>query len=208
MVSDLQALLTAGTREYFQEIESAEGSAAWHFYSRSGASTYNRAGMPQHKLYVSPTLDDLLPCVEKLLAVLPSTKAHTWKIGRGFPGIVRADKICLYFNEQVDASWAGQMLAKHLDGFNAQGVPFTRRCDRSGLVSEGIDPPNDSDRSRRKAPISWRVWVSQKIAQALLLQMQQSQCPLGAEQYALWTLQILGVDPRVWRVIDSEFWRN
>jgi hypothetical protein len=55
---------------------------------------------------------------------------------------------------------------------------------------------------------SWRVWISSKVGRSLVLAGAHKRYPISAEQNALWTLKVLGVDPERWCVTDENFWRN
>jgi hypothetical protein len=108
----------------------------------------------------------------------------------------------------TDAQSAAQVLSGEMQEIRQQGVPFTERQDNVGLISLAMDPPRQTARSVFSTQNSWRLWVSRKIATAVILAKQSPDYPLSPEQSALWTMQFLGVEPETWRIHNSNFWRN
>lgn len=200
-------LLSSGGGPVFSEVAVTEVKLGWRFFENKLMKP-KRRGQFDYKLYLSPVPDDTEACVENLLNALSETAASAWKIGRGSHGISRPDKICIYFAEQHEADAAAELLGATLKNIRSQGIPFTRRYDLTGLVSGGIDPPMSDLRDNPGRGTSWRVWISAKIALALTLASMHKTYPISAEQNALWTLKVLGIDPERWCVTDENFWRN
>jgi hypothetical protein len=86
-------------------------------------------------------------------------------------------------------------LTERLAGTPAQGVPFTSEIGAEGLLSWGVDPPADSQWSGRE---SWRLWLTHRLAVALL-SGKKSEAP-GVEpwRFALERLRLEGVDTDSW----------
>lgn len=191
----------------FAQVDAPSANPGWWFFENRAARAPSQKSFT-YKLYVSPTPKDTVRCIETVSKVLSASEATAWKIGRGSYGIARPDKICIYFNHQHEAAAVAQVLRATLSTIEAQGVPFTRRYDQSGLVTEGIDPPRSVLVDGHEGGTSWRVWISEKIAQGLRLARSHSDYPLSPELSALWTMKLLGIDPENWQATNTEFWRN
>lgn len=187
---------------------SPRDNPGWYMFS-SLRPPERQAEVTQHcKLYMSPVVNDLPRCLIRLSAVLPQLRFEAWKVGRFTYGVTRPDKICLYFSTREDAQIAAQVLAREMRGIRPQGVPFTELQDTVGLISLAMDPPRQTARSTFSTQNSWRLWVSRKVATAVIMAKQSRDYPLSPLQSALWTMQFLGVEPETWRIGNSDFWRN
>lgn len=203
----VNSLLSAGGGSTFSEVAVSQASSGWHFFE-SKTIKPKRIRDFDYKLYLSPVPGDTEVCVRDLLTALSDTAASAWKVGRGSYGISRPDKICIYFSQQHEADAAAELLGATIKNIRVQGIPFTRRYDLTGLVSGGIDPPKSDLRDDQRMGTSWRVWISSKVGRSLVLAGAHKRYPISAEQNALWTLKVLGVDPERWCVTDENFWRN
>lgn len=125
----------------------------WNGWTTPGVETATQV----HKVYVSPTP----PCLPAVLPVVFATATAldvpSWKVGADAAGLHRADKIVLYLPSAPRADAVAAALADALDGFDAQGVPFTGQVGATGIVSRG------QDRQRE----SWRAVVCRAVAGAL-----------------------------------------
>ncbi len=109
------------------------------------------------KLYLSPHPDSMKNIFPLLVDTVSDTKAFSFKIGNDAYGLLRPDKIVLYFDTKEDALAAGGILKTAFNDLPVQGVPFTSQLDERGLVSWGIDPPQSPG-------LSWRFWITNRIA--------------------------------------------
>jgi hypothetical protein len=125
----------------------------WNGWTTPGVETATQV----HKVYVSPTV----PCLPAVLPVVFATAATldvpSWKVGADAAGLHRADKIVLYLPSSSRADAVAANLADALDGFDAQGVPFTGQVGATGIVSRGQDRPRES----------WRAVLCRAVARAL-----------------------------------------
>lgn len=195
--------------EGFNELPQSPHNPGWHFFASK--SHAGRRGAPEQvtfKVYVSPRVEDTARCLAELVAILPALSCHMWKIGRGAYGATRADKICIYFEEQETATTAAHLLAKEITSIQSQGIPFTYNLDASGLVSMGVDPPRPTSGPSSLSGTSWRDWITQKLATSLSIAKRHPQYPLSPEQTALYSMKFLGIEPSVWRIEDRDFWRT
>jgi hypothetical protein len=89
-------------------------------------------------------------------------------------------------------------LAEALTGFPAHGVPFTAAIDASGLVSWGVDPPRSEAIVAWQERESWRLWVTNRLAAALVSARNARSDGVEPWQFAIERLRLAGVDPDSW----------
>lgn len=152
---------------------------------------------PTYKLYVSPApeaLPQVWPTIVRLLADLG---APAFKIGQDVMGLLRPDKIVVYFASFEDLARLGRELASELADCPAQGTPFTAAIGESGLLSWGMDPPAGNGTPQSSRHQSWRSWVTQRLAVALMAARHEVH---GIEpwRFALQRMALEGVDVRTW----------
>jgi hypothetical protein len=164
-----------------------------------------------YKLYVSP-----MPAfVENVFAItartLSTTGALQFKIGADADGLLRPDKIVAYFTSQDALRQAADALAARLHGCPAHGVPFTAALDDEGLLSWGVDPPASQQLLNWQPRESWRLWLTNRLANALLTAKRTpatgSAVARRPWQYALERVRLEGVDTTSWTPADS-LWRQ
>jgi hypothetical protein len=151
-----------------------------------------------YKLYVSPDLDALgvaLAAVAGSLVKAPGLAA--FKLAADIRGLCRPDKLVVYFERLDDLHEAAARLHRELDGCPAHGVPFTAAVTTDGLLSWGADPPELDG-----ATASWRLWVSQRLAEYLA---DGGSDDLEPWQFALARLRLDGIDTDTW-IPASRMW--
>src|SRR4029077_7004527 len=92
------------------------------------------------KLYVSPAVS-AMPQVFPVVLELASTQVGHFKIGSDAAGLLRPDKMVLYFPNQERLFAVASELALLLKGTTPHGVPFSAEITNDGLLSWGMDPP-------------------------------------------------------------------
>jgi hypothetical protein len=147
------------------------------------------------KLYVSPAPEALAGGFGAILDALAAGRAAQFKIGSGAAGLLRPDKIVAYFPDFERLAAAAEAVESRLGGVPAQGVPFTSEIGGDGLLSWGMDPPA-AERTAWGGRESWRLWLTHRLARALL-------AARGAEglepwRFALERLRLEGVDTDSW----------
>lgn len=116
-----------------------------------------------YKLYVSPLAVDLGKALKGVAAELTHSEAHSFKFPFAATGAYRSDKLIVYFAELGALQATAGSLALSLRGLAAQPTPFTCGITTDGLLSWALDPPmSDSDST------SWRMWICQRLARALI----------------------------------------
>jgi hypothetical protein len=178
-----------------------EGWLGWWAHPRAGGET-GRAGGPTWKLYVSPQPEALAGCFGDVLAALAVSRASQFKIGRDAGGLLRPDKIVAYFPSWERLAGAADAVLERLAGAPAQGVPFTAEIGGAGLLSWGVDPPDEARSILGGGRESWRVWVAHRLAWALLAARQAGKGDGAADlepwRFALERVRLEGVDTASW----------
>lgn len=178
----------AGERRYWR---------TWRPRNAGHAGNGASAATP-YKLYVSPTIDGLdraLGVVAGSLARAPGVSA--FKVGSDLPGICRPDKLIVYFDRLDDLQQGAAQLRERLDGCPAHGVPFTAPVTADGLLSWGADPPPPT-RATGEALTSWRMWVTERLAEYLVVAREGGPGALEPWQFALERLRLSGIDTDTW----------
>ena len=125
----------------------------WNGWTTPGVETSTQV----HKVYVSPTVRCLPAVLPVVFATAAALDVPSWKVGADAAGLHRADKIVLYLPSASRADAVAAALADALDGFDAQGVPFTGQVGATGIVSRGQDRDGES----------WRAVLCRAVAAAL-----------------------------------------
>ena len=93
---------------------------------------------------------------------------------------------------------AAARLSAELAGCPSHGVPFTAElADCDGLLSFGIDPPRSEHALEWQERESWRLWLTNRLAVALV-SARRDGGPLEPWQYALARIEFDGIDPSTW----------
>lgn len=190
--------LTPGgySRQRLEGAYEATTHPGWLGFARTPAPAEVQAAC---KLYVSPRPEALAGAFPVIAALFERMEVHAFKVGRGIEGLLRPDKIVAYFASRPHLDAVAAALGAALADCPAQGVPFTAEAGGDGLLSWGIDPPAGGDGS------SWRSWVTQRLAAALLA----ARPAVGedAVSAALRAIAAAGVDPVAWTVDPHAFAR-
>ena len=178
----------------------------WH--ARSGRLESGGRGGAVYKLYVSPAPESLEEGFGEILEALSASRAQQFKVGADAAGLLRPDKIVAYFPDFDRLSEAAGRLGDRLAGLPPQGVPFTAGIAGDGLLSWGADPP-----SAERSPLmgdweSWRLWLTNRLAVALLAARGAPETPETPEtpeitapepwRFALERVRLEGVDTESW----------
>lgn len=187
----------------------AAASAAWHCWrARPGSAAEVPPGV-SYKLYVSPLPAALPEILPELLAGLAAARAPLWKLGAGAAGLLRPDKIVAYFPDLEALLHGAEQLRTRLAGVPVQGVPFTAAAGGDGLLSWGVDPPAAVQSPLWQGRESWRFWLTNRLARALLAAGRAVELEAGPEaepaaggvepwRFALARLRLEGVDVATW----------
>jgi hypothetical protein len=151
------------------------------------------------KLYIAPSPSDYEAVAVRAIDLLASHGVRSFKIASTPEGICRSDKFVAYFAQPSEAIEMADNLASALSklGASAQPVPFTTSMTSDGLISMGYLPPIAAEVAANQ-PLSWRAWLCQRLAAAILTARSAPSSDCELWQFALIRLQLDGIDTRTW----------
>ncbi len=178
---------------YWSKVEpdTAAGWIAWR--AKAGGA---RAGDLMHKLYISPDPEHAGAMLRLAVAVLTDAEALYFKIGGDLAGLLRPDKAVAYFRSRQSMLAAAGQLGVRGSDLPPHGAPFTAELSGAGLLSWGIDPPLPERGLPWEARQSWRIWLTNRLATALIAAAAD-----GADspvEFALDRLRLDGIDTNTW----------
>lgn len=166
----------------------------WHHRSDAGRLDLNC------KIYVSPDPADLPAAFQRVAAVCCALAVPAFKVGAELPGVLRPDKLVLYFADTDALRRVARELELALRGLRAHGVPFTAPIDAAGMLSWGQDPPDDATAGFRGA-CSWRTFIANRLATALCRAPGQETNKLA--DFALQRIRLEGIEPDGWQPVAN-----
>jgi hypothetical protein len=154
------------------------------------------AGAPVYKLYVSPRPENIRDAFDAVVRTLAG-RGLDFKIGSEAAGLLRPDKLVIYFGGRGELDDVAGALRARLAGCAAHGVPFTAAVGGSnGLLSWGVDPPDSERALSWLGRQSWRLWLADKLGAALAFA--KSEWPADGWRFAVERVRRLGVDVERW----------
>jgi len=170
-------------RDYFP-VSQGESSRYWLQWRRPVVT-----GTLCHKLYVSP-LPRYMPSTIKVVAeTCCAMGIPSFKVGLGALGVLRPDKLVLYFDNVVDRNTVADELAVTLKDVGAHGVPFTAPVDPAGLLSWGFDPGATMG--------SWRQMIAGVLAKGLHGAPDGTHAEIA--DFARRSLRLAQISPELWQ---------
>lgn len=154
-------------------------------------------GDAHFKLYVSPAMIALRQVFATVLEVASARGGH-FKIGSDAAGLLRPDKMVLYFRNQEALVEVASELAKQLAGVATHGVPFSAEITPDGLLSWGMDPPQSERALSWQEQESWRLWIVRRLAAAMIAAQHDPHRGMAPAKFALERLRHEGVDVDRW----------
>jgi hypothetical protein len=191
---------TASLLERHWTLASSEEPGGWlTWLPRKRRRERRRAG-PTYKLYVSPDCEFVRDTFRIVVGTLAAHDHMVFKIGGDLAGLLRPDKIVVYFSEQDRLQLVAEQLGRALEGMPAHGVPFTASLDDRGLLSRGVDPPRRLKLLSWRETESWRLWTTNRLAVYMLTARATAgtTSQLSTAGFALARLRLDGVDTRTW----------
>ncbi len=194
-------------------------SPVWISWSREGrvsGQTHRRESAVNYKLYVSPACDRLRETVQAIAESVAQSNAQQWKVGKGIHGLLRPDKMVVYFNQFADLQHVALKIISRLEGCPAHGVPFTAELAGAGLLSWGIDPAGDTSTLAWLSGESWRGKLCDRLAMAIVQTGLQGRSAPSSEtapirdsvQFALHRLRLEGIDTGTWTPAPGFVWAS
>jgi len=159
LADELQRVLAAeGCDLDAQYQRRVDDQTKWIYWSLPGVD--RPGGRLRHKLYVSPAMRALRPALVAVLRLCRARRVAGFKLGLDGHGILRSDKLVVYFPEAGPRAVFARELLARTDGLEAQGVPLTKGVGASGLLSTAEDP--------LMGDLSWRQLISAELVDILL----------------------------------------
>lgn len=168
---------------------------AWYLPRRVPAGDRDAA---TYKLYLSAPCEHMPQAFSAALCVLAKHRVGCFKVGATLHGLLRPDKMVIYFDSFADMQVVGTALRKALAAIPAQGVPFTAAFDDDGLVCWGMDPPRCAQWLSWQPRESWRLWVTNRLASYMSTARISTAQSLEPWQFALERLRLDGIDVDTW----------
>jgi hypothetical protein len=175
-----------------------EGWFQWQSLQPEPDSASQTGARQIYKLYLSPKPEHVPDAFEAFAEGLTDSGAHHFKVGWDVAGLLRPDKMVAYFWNFRALEDAAKQIGARLTGCAAQGVPFTAALREDGLLSWGIDPlPEKGTLSWQERP-SWRLWVTNRLASALVAAKRNGGDGIEPWRFALERLRLENVDTDTW----------
>jgi hypothetical protein len=167
----------------------SDDKSPWLVFTRRQQRERQRAEQ-SCKLYVGLALEELPECLPSLVAELGRSQAVQFKIGADLDGLLRPDKLIAYFPSKDALLEAVHALQTIVAKRTVHAVPFTADIAAGGSLSWGIDPASEWFGGR----LSWRQWICEKVASALIVARNGAINSIAPWQFAFERLQLEGVD--------------
>jgi hypothetical protein len=155
------------------------------------------------KMYVSPVCERISEAFQTTVAVASRFGAHSLKVGKDVYGLLRPDKIVVYFPSRQDLEAAADCFIRELEGCPGHGVPFAADLSDNGLLAWGADPPRETQVIPWQERESWRLWITNRLASALVTAKAGCSGSDEACRFALTRVRLQGVDPGTWMPIEG-----
>jgi hypothetical protein len=181
------------------------GTHAWIAW-RSPRGRSDGTSTLTYKLYVSPACDDVRSAFEATAQALVRSNAVQWKVGADVYGILRPDKIVVYFTEFADLQETAAQIQSRLTECGAHGVPFTAQLAGDGLLSWGVDPPSEEHAVDWLKHESWRLRITNHLASALLQAKGSGHAGAAACRFAVHRVGLEGIDTATWAPTGALAW--
>jgi hypothetical protein len=177
---------------------------SWLMWSNRVRKTSGR-GSAVYKLYVSPDIHSMRQAFAAVLEVA-GRRALSFKIGSDASGLLRPDKVVLYFSDKESLFTVASELESLVSGSASHGVPFSAEITSDGMLSWGMDPPDSERVLTWQEPESWRLWLVRRLAVAMIAAQTDSSTNVPPSAFALERLRREGVDVDGWTPSPS-IWR-
>jgi hypothetical protein len=194
-------------RDRWERLPVADENEGWFQWTSAVKKPFPRDTKTGYKLYVSPTPEATRDAFRVVVESLVESEARHFKVGDDAYGILRPDKIVIYFRSFEALQETGQLISAGLPDCPAQGVPFTASLEGSSLLSWGVDPPRQTGVPVWQQRESWRLWITNRISSAMVAARQSPNGRLSPSRFALERLRLDDIDTDTWTPLP-EFGRK
>jgi hypothetical protein len=160
------------------------------------------------KLYVGARPEEIRDVFTTVIRVLAGFGGFDLKIGHDAAGLLRPDKLVLYFPSRHALDEVAGELRRALAGCRAHGVPFTAPIGGDGVLSWGLDPPDSARPLSWLGRESWRLWLATQLGAAMAFaKCSSSRRAVEPWRFALERVRRMGVDVERWTPRET-LWRS
>ncbi|MGO9439273.1 MAG: hypothetical protein ACLPXM_01900 [Terriglobales bacterium] len=187
----------------WQNLPAPPDNPGWLFWRNRHAAKKRSP----YKLYVNVRPECLPETLRIAVPVLSRVKARGFKVGKDLYGVLRPDKFIVYLESDAHLHETASLLAPALSGMDVQITPFTANWDAEGLLSWGMDPPS-GERLSTWQGTSWRRWLTDRLASALLVARQNGPSEIAPWEFAIDRIRMEGVDTQTWAPVHVSWQRG
>jgi hypothetical protein len=144
----------------------------------------------------------------EVVEVLAEHEHLQFKVGGNALGLLRADKLVVYFRDSETMGRVVEALIPRLGFARPQGVPFSSEVALDGLLSWGMDPPGNARALSWQGTDSWRLWIVRRLASAMIAAQSDAAPDVEPARYALERLRLDGVDVDGWAPSHGSWWNG
>jgi hypothetical protein len=180
----------------------SQGWIAWH------PRQPRHGGEVTYKLYVGARPEEIREVFASVVRLLASFGGYPFKIGPDAAGLLRPDKMVIYFPDRETLDEVAGGLARALAGCRPHGVPFTAPVADGGVLSWGLDPPDSARALSWLGRESWRLWLATQLGAAIAFAKRSSaRGSVEPWRFALERVRRMGVDVERWTP-EATLWRS
>ena len=189
---------------------------SWRLENAARTETHRSETEMTYKLYVSPACDRLREAVQAIAESVAQSNAQQWKVGKGIHGLLRPDKMVIYFHHFAELQEVALKIISKLEGCPAHGVPFTAELAGAGLLSWGVDPASEANTFAWLGGESWRGKLCDRLAAAIVHTGVHTRGQAHSEtsivhdtiQFALHRLRLEGINTNTWTPSPGFVWAS
>ena len=198
----------------WRALPESDAWISWRNENGGPAQVHRPDTAVTYKLYLSPVCDRLREAVQAMAESVAQSNAQQWKVGKGIRGLLRPDKMVVYFSHFADLQEVALKIMTRLEGCPPHGVPFTAELAGQGQLSWGIDPGGEASTPAWLSGESWRGKLCDRLAMAIVQAGGGSRMDATSEtntrrdivQFALQRLRLEGIDTDTWTPAPGFVW--
>jgi len=194
--------LADAMRAQWNELDQPPATRSWRRWSLRDARDEGSRNVDDYKIYVSPTLESIPDVLPTIMDVFADKRVRLFRMGADLANLCRADKIVADLDSFEQVEEVGRALDERLGDVSAQGVPFTADLCRDGLVSWGMDPHQPRVLAGHEY-VSWRRWITNRLASALLDARDMPHSGVEPWRFALQRVRQEGIDTGTWTPLSG-----
>lgn len=172
----------------------SDARSTWHAWRTRPAR-----GDTTYKLYVSPEPEYTGNAFRAVTAVMHEDgQPFAIKVASDLHGLLRSDKLVVYFDEFDDLERTAQRLCHEIAGMPPHGVPFTAELAADGLLSWGVEPSSVGASPSWIGEESWRSWVTNRLGAGLAAALTAGDTRVPPWWFATSRIELDGIDTTTW----------